>query len=356
MRKLIVIIVATALLSSCSTLEYYWQAARGQAAIMNQREPIASVLKQPSLDGKLRQQLELILSAREFASQQLLLPDNESYRSYADLGRPFAVWNVVATPALSIQPQQWCFLIVGCVNYRGYFNQEDAQDLGNNLRREGMDVYVAGVAAYSTLGYFNDPVVSSMLRYDEAELIGLIFHELSHQLIYVKGDTAFNEAFATTVAQEGVRRWYVMQKQPEHYEKYMHDVQLNREFQNILKATRDELQSCYASPANDAEKMRCKQIAFTRMKTRYQSWRERTGNKHYDRWMAQPLNNAHLAVMATYHDLVPNFNALLQKCQGNLQTFYAEVRALTELSKEQRLSQLKANVGDGYADTTGSTR
>jgi len=355
LRKLIGIIVVTALLSSCSTLSYYWQAASGQVTLLNQREPIETVLKQPGTDAKLRQQLQLIIRAREFASQQLLLPDNESYRTYADLGRPYAVWNVIAAPALSIQPQQWCFLIVGCVNYRGYFAKNDAQALGEELQHEGMDVYVAGVAAYSTLGYFDDPVLNTMLRKDEAELVGLLFHELSHQLIYVKDDTAFNEAFATAVEQEGVKRWYATQKQPDQYLKYMEKLQSRHEFQLLLKATRDTLQGCYARPVSDAAKLECKRNAFVQLQTNFTNWRKRTGISQYDHWMAQPLNNAHLAIMSTYHELVPSFSALLQKTHGNLKTFYAEVQELTKIPKAQRLSQLKLNIGDAYAGKPGSS-
>ncbi len=340
MRKLILVVIAGILLSSCSTIGYYWQAASGEIAILNKRESIQSILNKQNTEDNFRQQLQLIERARSFASSDLLLPDNDSYRYYADLQRPYAIWNVIAAPKLSIEPKEWCFLIAGCVNYRGYFLQQDAQAFADELHKEGLDVYVGGVAAYSTLGYFDDPVLSTMLRKDEGELIGLLFHELAHQLIYIKNDSAFNEAFATAVAQEGVRRWFNIQNKPVLYQQYLDTAKEQEEFQQILTAARDELANCYSSSASDAVKLNCKQTVFNKLGNSYHVWRQHARFINYDRWMAQPLNNAHLALMSTYNKLVPNFKALLDKNHGEMKDFYSSVRQLAKLSKQERLEQL----------------
>ena len=262
-------------LSACSTLGYYWQAASGHIAIMNKQEPIKELLAQPTLDNKLKQQLELALRARDFASQELLLPDNDSYRRFADLGRPYVVWNVIAAPELSVNPEHWCFLFVGCISYRGYFAKEEAEALASKLQEQGMDVYVGGVAAYSTLGYFDDPLLNTMLKNEEAALVGLIFHELAHQLVYIKDDSAFNEAFATAVEQEGVRRWFLAKGQAEPYQRYVQDLQFSREFYQLLRATRDQLKQCYTGGASVEEKRQQKHALLTGLKTEYQQWKEK---------------------------------------------------------------------------------
>lgn len=337
--KLFVAAVVLVLISSCSTLGYYWQAASGHVAILNKVEPIDTVLAKPGITDKLRQQLQLVQRAREFASRELLLPDNDSYRGFAELDRPFAVWNVVATPEFAVQPQQWCFLFVGCVPYRGYFDKAEAQDFGNDLQQQGMDVFVGGVSAYSTLGYFDDPLVSSMLRTDEAEMVGLLFHELAHQLIYVDGDTDFNEAFATTVELEGIRRWFA-REQPARFDEYALGLQQRGEFYGLLRQTRSELQQLYGAAVAVEEKRSRKTQCFVALHERYQQWRATNSYDRFDRFMAQDLNNAHLAIIATYHELVPHFSALLAESNNDLAVFYKRVEQLGEQEKQQRLAQL----------------
>lgn len=341
MRKLILVIIVAVLLSSCSTIGYYWQAASGEIAILQQRDPIEKVLARQDTDDKLRQQLQLLVRARNFATNELLLPDNGSYRYYADVKRQFAIWNVIAAPEFSVEPKEWCFLIAGCVNYRGYFAQHDAQAFAEELHQKGLDVYVGGVAAYSTLGYFNDPVLNTMLRKDEGELVGLLFHELAHQQIYIENDTAFNEAFATAVAQEGVRRWFNMQNKPELYQRYLDTAREQNEFQQLLSGARLELNNCYISNEIDAEKHKCKKTVFGKLQQRYAVWRRSARFINYDSWMAQPLNNAHLAIMSTYYNLVPGFMALLDNKRGDLPGFYESVRQMGGFSKKERLQQLQ---------------
>ncbi|MBI3562842.1 MAG: aminopeptidase [Gammaproteobacteria bacterium] len=345
-RRLVLILLLGWLLCSCSSLGYYWQAASGHLAIMRKVEPIEAVLKQPDLDPLRRHQLQIALQAREFASRELALPDNNSYRGFADLGRPYALWNVIATPELSIEPKQWCFLLVGCVSYRGYFAKRDAQALATELQQQGMDVYVAGVSAYSTLGYFNDPLLNTMLREDEADWVGIIFHELAHQLIYVAGDTAFNEAFATTVEQEGLRRWFARQHQPQVYQSYLTQLHWSGEFYAMLRHTRQALQHVYNETISVEEKRRRKRQLLQQLKTEYASWRGQTGYDRFDHWMAQDINNAHLAIVASYHELVGNFMQLLAQNHGELSAFYRAVQQLAKLPKparHQQLTRLTAN-------------
>ena len=308
--------------------------------LMNQREPIDTVLAKPQTSPALRAQLQLALQAREFASRELSLPDNASYRTYVDLGRPFAVWNVIATPEFSTQPHEWCFIVAGCASYRGYFNPNDAREFADELRQQGMDVYVGGVWAYSTLGYFDDPLLSSMLRQDEAALVGVIFHELAHQLIYVKNDTGFNEAFATAVEQEGVRRWFARKAGSDAYTHYLTTLNHRAEFYAMLQATQRELQKVYRSDDSDAIKRQRKMQRFSELQAQYQHWQEQNGDKQYEGFMKQNLNNAHLAIASTYHDQVPYFLALLASVNGDLPQFYAKVRALSEMDKQQRHQQL----------------
>src|SRR5277367_6777720 len=203
--------VVVALIAGLSGGCYILQSAQGQLSLMSKRQPIAAVIDKPTTSLKLRAQLEAVTSIRDFASRDLALPDNGSYKTYADIGRPYVVWNVVAAPEFSVDPIEWCYPIVGCVAYRGYFAEAKARRFAAGLHAKGWDVVVGGVAAYSTLGHFDDPILSSMVNWNDVELASIIFHELTHQVLYVPNDASFNEAFATTVEEEGVRRWLVQQ-------------------------------------------------------------------------------------------------------------------------------------------------
>lgn len=329
---------------SCSSIDYYWQAINGHAEILNSEQPIEQLLEKPELNPELKLQLQEIQRARDFATVELGLPDNDSYRNYADISRDYVIWNVIATEEFSVSPQQWCFLFAGCVSYRGYFNKAEAESFAENLRKQGMDVYVAGARAYSTLGWFDDPLLSTMLYRDEALRVGVLFHELAHQQLYVQDDTAFNEAFATVVAQEGVRRWFLFNGETSAYELYLESEQHRVEFNALLKHARENLQQLYRE-AHKPEVMRKeKQAIFRQMKQDYiklkQSWHN---DNRYDAWMAQPLNNAHLALVATYHELVPALKVYLRDADGDLPTFYKQMKELATLPKLERHEQL-ANV------------
>ncbi len=304
---------------------------------MSKREPITRVIDEPSTPPDLRAQLEAVAAIRDFASRELKLPDNGSYRSYADVGRRYVVWNVVAAPEFSVDAKEWCYPIVGCVAYRGYFVEGRARRFAETLRAQGFDVAVGGVSAYSTLGHFNDPVLNTMMGWNDVELAAIIFHELTHQLLYVPNDSSFNEALATTVEEEGVRRWLRAQgrdadlanhlAQQEHYAKVV----------ELLTATRDRLRAVYASglaPELEREKKRAAlesmRSAFALLKA---GW---GGHAPFETWFAEEPNNAHLASVATYFDCVPGFQRELEAVGGNLTAFYARVRQLAKLHQEKR--------------------
>ncbi len=330
-------------MSGCSSVEYYWQAVNGHSDILNLERPISEILVEPDLDPELRKSLEQMQRARDFASKELGLPENNSYREYADIGREYVIWNVIATEEFSVIAQQWCFLFAGCVSYRGYFDKADAKEYAKKLQGRGMDVYVAGARAYSTIGWFDDPLLNTMLYRNEAMRVGVLFHELAHQQLYVQDDTAFNEAFATIVAQEGVRRWFISRSDARAYEAYLQSEKRRGEFHSLLKQAREKLQELY-DHSHEAELMRSKkQAIFRQFKVDYQELKAGWDNdKRYDAWMAQPLNNAHLALVATYHEFVPAMKAYLDKADSNLPLFYQQMEQLAGLTIEERHQKLSA--------------
>jgi predicted aminopeptidase len=332
---------ALAMLVSCSSLNYYAQAAQGQLTLLSDARPIEDWLADQNTDAKLKLRLGTARQIRTFAVQELGLPDNNSYKNYASLARPFVLWNVVATPELSLQPLQWCFPVAGCVSYRGYYNKEDASAYARELRAEGHDVQVGGVPAYSTLGWFNDPLISTFIYYPDAELARLLFHELSHQMVYVAGDTQFNESFASAVEEAGVERWLSGYGNQTMRENYIAFSARKKQFLKLLLDCRSGLEKNYASKASKAEKRAAKARLFQKLQDDYQllkaSW---GGFAGYDRFFAEPLSNAHLASVAAYNDFIPAFRALLAREQ-TFPRFYAAARALAELDKKERHLRLK---------------
>lgn len=323
-------------LSGCSSLGYYWQAIHGHFDIVSREQPIKEILHQGDLDPKLRHKLQLVQAARRFASQQLALPDNDSYTEYADLQRPFVTWNVIATPEFDVTPRRWCYLFAGCFNYRGYFHKQDARAFAKKLRQQGYDVAIAGAWAYSTLGWFDDPVLNTMLQHDDADVIGTLFHELGHQTVYIKDDSSFNESFANTVEQEGLRRWYLHTGQPARYQAYLRRRQQHNAIIKMLEDSRAELRALYTQPLTETQKREQKAKTFIALKQEYNTWRKHHAYAAYDRWMQQDLNNAHLALIATYSDKVPAFQAMLAAEHGNLPAFYQEARRVGALPPAQR--------------------
>lgn len=334
--------VAAAGLAGCGTLGYYSQAAQGQLALLTESRPIDDVIADPATTAQLKARLASARQIRAYAVAQLALPDNQSYRNYTALSRPYVVWNVVATPALSLKPLQWCFPVAGCVNYRGYYGKDNASAYANELRQAGFDVQVGGVSAYSTLGYFNDPLISTFIHYPDAELARLIFHELSHQVVYVAGDSRFNESFASAVEEAGVEQWLQQFGNAAMRENYARYTARRQDFLQLLLACRSALAANYRSSAPDAAKLAEKARLFARLQSDYAVLKVQWGGyAGYDRFFAEPLSNAHLAAVATYNDLVPAFRALLRR-EGSFPAFYAAARALAALDKDERQRRLAA--------------
>jgi predicted aminopeptidase len=340
-------------LSGCAQMGYYWQSVRGQMDIWNREKPISEVINDPASPQALRDKLALALRARDFASAELALPRNESYRRYADLGRPYVVWNVFAAPEFSTQPVQWCFVMAGCVHYRGYFARADADAFGADAAARGHDVYVGGVPAYSTLGWFADPVLNTFVHYPAVELARIIFHELSHQVVYVKDDTTFNESFAVAVEREGLRRWIARHGGGED-QKTVARLQTYRDgFRALIQTYRARLDALYRQRMAPEAMREAKQRVFAEMLADYQGLKASWGGfAGYDRWFAQPPNNALLASVAIYTQHVPAFEAMLREQGNDLPKFYAAVQALARLDKPARDAALKRYAGESAAAGT----
>lgn len=329
------------LLCGCGSVRYYAQAVHGQAQLVFDRQPVRKLVQQKSTDPKLAARLSLALAARRFASAQLDLPDNRSYTTYVALGRPYVVWNVFATKRFSVEAIRQCFPIAGCVAYRGWFGEAAADRDAARLCKAGDDVWVGGVPAYSTLGWFADPILSSMLRWDDDELAGTIFHELAHQLIYVKGDTAFNESYATFVQTEGLREWRASRGLPPNDG---HAQAMEDGFTKLVLGLRERLKKLYASGV-DAQAMEAgKQREVAAFRTRYAAWRDaHWPNEHaYDAWVAKPINNARLLPFGLYDKWRPAFAAIFRESGSQWPAFYARVRQLAREPKAKRDAALQA--------------
>jgi predicted aminopeptidase len=348
MMRWLLAAAAVAALAGCTTAEYYWQGIRGQFDLLERAEPIASVVGNAS-DPVLKDKLERVVAIRNYASRELGLPDNLSYRRYAHLDRRFALWNVFAAPELSLKPLQWCCPIAGCVNYRGYFSEAAARAEAAELAAAGDDVHIGGVPAYSTLGYFADPMLSTFIRYPDIEVARLIFHELAHQVVYAKDDTVFNESFAVSVEQEGLRRWLVVQNDPALTAQFASTQRLREGFRTLIDRTQRSLEALYASDATIEAKRAGKAATFAQMRADYDALkREWGGYRAYDNWFAQGPNNASLAAVGLYTRKVPEFAALLAAEGGDLPRFYARVKELAAMSKGERAIALAAyDVGEG---------
>jgi predicted aminopeptidase len=339
--KRLAVLAMLVFVSGCSTVGYYAQAVSGHLEVMWRAEPIEERLHETSTPAPLREKLERVLAIREFASRQLALPDNDSYRRYADLGRPFVVWNVFAAPEFSVTPIQSCFPFAGCVSYRGFFSEEGAQRHAAELAQQGDDVYVGGVSAYSTLGWFSDPVLSTFIQYPEPEVARILFHELAHQEVYVKGDTVFNESFAVTVEEEGLRRWLERDGTPAQRAAYAESRRRRSEFDALVLKYRARLSDFYAQPLSIEEKRAGKRRLFAEMSDEYGALKASWGGfAGFDRLLAGGVNNAFLVSIASYTELVPAFRALLAQKKGDLPAFYREVKDLAKLEKAERDARL----------------
>jgi predicted aminopeptidase len=337
---------ALCMTAGCSNLSYYAQSAGGHLAIVRAAKPVSQWLADADTSAALRSRLVLSQNIRDFAVRELAEPDNASYRRYADLGRTAAVWNVVATAQLSMELKTWCFLVVGCVGYRGYYDQAQAERYAQALRSQGLEVYVYGVPAYSTLGklpsdVFADPLLNTFINYPEGELARLIFHELAHQVAYAPGDTLFNESFATSVERIGAQRWLTQRASAQAREDYRASDARREDFRELTQRYRGLLDAVYRSADADADKLRQKAAVMQQLRSDYEILkRDRWGGfSGYDAWFAH-ANNASFGVLGAYSDLVPNFGRLFARLDGDFPRFYTEVRRLAALDLGERRREL----------------
>ncbi len=344
------LIGAACLTVGCSTLGYYAQSVGGHLDLVARAKPIDELAADPAAPAALRERLALAARIRDFAVSDLGLPDNRSYRRYSDLGRPAAVWNVVAAPELSLKLETWCFAVVGCVGYRGYYERTAADAEGEQLRARGLEVSVYGVPAYSTLGKLDwlggDPLLNTFIGWPEGELARLVFHELAHQVVFAKDDTVFNESFATAVERIGVQRWLAQRAGDEARRQYAQlDAQRNA-FRAVTGSYRDKLQTLYASAASDADKRRDKAALMTALRADYGALKADpasplSGFSGYDGWFER-ANNASFGVMAAYNEFVPGFERLFEREGRDFTRFYAAVERLAALPKAERHATLAA--------------
>ena len=306
---------------------YYTQAAKGQWELTRKRQPIEDVLASEDTSPELAARLRLVQEARQFAIDELGLPDNDTYRTYADIEREYVVWNVFAAPEFSLQAKTWCFPIVGCVSYRGYFAREDAERKAQQLKEQGYDVAVGGVAAYSTLGKLRDPVLSSMMNWDDVQLVGVLFHELAHQVLYIRDDTAFNESFATAVEEFGVLRWLRSRGLDQKVDEYLQRRLLRQDLMGLVAIARDDLAAIYAADTDPDEMRAAKSARLAALRQDVANRLERAG-RDPGSWLSGELNNARLVSMSLYEGRLPEFRALLEGCDGDIECFYEEARRL----------------------------
>jgi predicted aminopeptidase len=356
------LLLAVLAMSGCQTFSFYGQAIKGQYGIVAHQQRIEKLLGDPLTAPSLRAKFELVQSLRAFAEKDLKLPVDGHYQRYVDLHRPFVVWNVEAAPEFSLEPKGWWYPFVGSLEYRGYFSERDARNYAARLQKKGYDVYVGGVTAYSTLGWFKDPVLNTFVFDPEPDLAETIFHELGHQRVFASGDTDFNEAFATTVGQEGARRWLRAKGDRAALEKYLAELQRTRQFAQLLKRTRNRLETLYEDTRTDEGKLKAarkpralppeqlrreKQDLIARLQREYAQLKSQWGgDTEYDEWFARPVNNAQLNSVAAYYDLVPGFERLLQQNGGELGKFYEAADKLAREPKTER---------DNWLRTLGST-
>lgn len=344
----IAVVCAALLLGACSTVGYYAHLARGEFAMMAARRPIEKVIADPTSDAKLKAKLELAEQARTFASDHLDLPRNRSYTRYADLHRPYSTWNVFATKEFSVDALKHCFPLVGCIGYRGYYDRERAEKEAAQLRGDGYETYVGGSAAYSTLGWFADPILNTMIRWGDDELIGTIFHELTHQKIYIKDDTAFDESLAMFVQQEGMRQWRAIHGLPEAD---IVDMRRDDAFTALVLQTRERLEAIYASNATPDAMREQKRQEFDRLKAEYAHLRdtEWASKGDYDAWFATDLNNAKLLPFGLYNAWVDAFAALYKKQHNDWPAFFAAAAAIGKLDAAPRKAALQS-LNDEFQD------
>ena len=329
--------------SGCSSLSYYAQSLDGHLELMAARQNVERLIEKPSTPEPLRNRMAAAHEIRQFAITELDLPDNDSYRSYVDIKRDYVTWAVFAAPEFSLAPHVKCFPVFGCVPYQGFFDPEDALREAHRMKDAGFDVHISGINAYSTLGLTSDPLLSTMFRADRTYLAGIVFHELAHQRVYVKGDTPFNEAFAVAVETTGVRKYLSAHGDTKGIRAYEADRKRQAEFVGLIGKTRAELHKIYQGPGSDAEKRKAKDAAIKRLRARYEKMRDTKwgGDRAYDGWFATPINNAKLAATSVYNDNVDHFIRLFELCGEDYPRFYDAVARYGQLERDKRMDALK---------------
>lgn len=337
-----VLVVAAAFWLSGCQMGYYWHLASGHAELMGDREPVEEVLRLAGADPETRRRLKESRQMREFAAAELALEPGRAYRSYVELGRDWVVLNLVAAPEFSLEPHQWCYPLLGCLNYRGFFDPARAEREAERLRAEGLEVYTGGAIAYSTLGWFADPLTSAMLEGDAPWRAELLFHELTHRRFWLAGDTAFNESLATSVGREGARRWLTHRGEPEQVAVMEQRARARRALAEMVADTRETLERIYEG-GEERETMRARRrevILGLRQRFELESQREPALERYRD-WMQGPLNNAQLNSFSDYNRWVPAFDQLRRSCGGRWSCFWAEVERIAALPDEERNAVLE---------------
>jgi len=339
------VLASALLINGCSNIGYYSQAVGGHLKLMTAREPISKVLADESTPAELRKKLQTLVDARQFAVQQLKLPDNDSYSTFVQTGRSAVTWNVVATTEFSVSPKIWCFPVAGCVSYRGYFDRADAEAYAKKLAAEKHDVTIGGASAYSTLGWFDDPVLDTMLRGDDTRYVSTLFHELAHQVLYVKDDSNFNEAFASFVEQVGMRRWLESRGEASRIAQYDTSLKRQADFVELLNSTRASLLAVFADDADDEVMRANKSAVFDDMRDNYEQLKTSWGGyAGYDNWFKRDLNNARLVAVSTYRQFVPAFAAMYLEAGEDMQRFYEVAKVSADLPAAERRERLNAYI------------
>jgi len=316
------------MLASCQTLQFYGQAVGGQLEISRKSRPIAQIVADSHTDPQLRRQLVAVQGIRRFASGHLTLPGDASYGTYADLGRKYVTWVIYAAPEFSLKPKTWWYPMLGHLDYRGFFRESDARGLAAELRGEGCDVDIEGTDAYSTLGWFHEPVLNCFVHNSDIALAELIFHELTHRRLFRHGDTAFNESLATVFAEEGVQRWLRYQHRNADLRRYQQLLVRRDQFYDEIDATRGKLETLYASGRPPDAMRREKAAVLSELRARFRKLRQSWGGHGLESWLTQDLNNAHLVSIITYQKNGPVFRHLLKDCHGDLDVFFKRAAKL----------------------------
>jgi predicted aminopeptidase len=324
------VLTLSLLFSSCQTLEFYGQAIQGQFEVVRKSRPNPKVAADPATTPKLREQLAKVEKLRRFATERLALPGGESYGKYADLGRPHVVWVIYATPEFSLEPKSWFYPIVGEMDYRGYFRERDAEKFAEGLREQGFDVYLGGVDAFSTLGWFHDPVLNTFISYPDVYLAETIFHELTHRRIFRRGDTEFNESLASVVAEAGVKRWLRHEGRLKDLRNYEELLVKRRDFYQEIDAARVKLEALYATGLSPAAMRREKAAILEKLHARFLELQRRWGGHGLEAWLAENINNGHIVSLRIYAGQMPRFEALLEESGGDFDKFFERVERLKE--------------------------